>query len=85
MCLGIPGEILEIGPTTPDRPLVMGRVSFGGVIRPVCLSYVPEAQVGDRVLVHAGFALSRLSLEAAEAAEVALLQAGVLRPARSET
>ena len=58
MCLGIPGQILSI---TGDEPLYrMGRVSFGGVIREVSLAYVPEAQVGDYVIVHVGFAISRL-------------------------
>jgi hydrogenase expression/formation protein HypC len=44
----------------------MGRVSFGGVVREVCLAYVPEAEVGDYVVVHVGFAISRI--DAAEAA-----------------
>jgi hydrogenase expression/formation protein HypC len=43
----------------------MGRVDFSGVTRPACLAYVPEAQVGDYVLVHVGFALSRVDEQAA--------------------
>jgi hydrogenase expression/formation protein HypC len=51
----------------------MGKVSFGGIGKEVCLAYVPEAQVGDYVIVHAGFALNKLDEQ--EAAEVfALLQ-----------
>jgi len=46
----------------------MGKVSFGGIAREVCLAYVPEAQVGDYVIVHAGFAISKL--DEAEAMEV---------------
>jgi hydrogenase expression/formation protein HypC len=56
MCLGVPGKVIEI----EENPLgmAMGKVSFGGIAKEVCLAYVPEAQVGDYVIVHAGFALS---------------------------
>lgn len=77
MCLGIPGRILTVDPATPEQPLVTGRVSFAGVVRSVCLSYVPEAGVGDHVLVHAGFAISVLDDDAAERALSALDEAGV--------
>jgi len=61
MCLGIPGEILEAhaGP----GGLRYGTVRFGGASRDVCLEYVPEAAVGDFVIVHVGLALSRISPE----------------------
>jgi len=64
MCLGIPGEILE----THAGPggLRYGTVRFGGASRDVCLEYVPEAVVGDYVIVHVGLALSRISPEDAE-------------------
>ena len=64
MCLGIPGEVLEIhaGP----GGLRYGTVRFGGASREVCLEYVPEAAVGDYVIVHVGLALSRISPEDAE-------------------
>lgn len=62
MCLAIPGEVLSI---VDDAALRMGRVRFGGVIREVCLACVPEAAVGDFVVVHAGFAISRLNTEEA--------------------
>ncbi len=64
MCLGIPGRIVEVG---PEGLMRMGKVDFGGVIREVCLAYVPEAQLGDYVIVHAGFATSQL--DEAEAQE----------------
>lgn len=64
MCLGIPGLITQINP--PEHGLVMGRVSFGGLEREVCLGYTPEAKLGDYVLVHVGFALSVLDPEAAQ-------------------
>lgn len=59
MCLGIPGEVKTI----TEGPLRTGQVSFGGVLKQVCLAYVPEAGVGDFVIVHAGFAISRLDAE----------------------
>lgn len=66
MCLGVPGKILSIEPNAVG--LTMGKVSFGGVAKEVCLAYVPEATVGDYVIVHAGFALNRLDEQ--EAGEV---------------
>jgi len=56
MCLGIPGRILDV----EEKELRTGRVEFGGVVKEVCLAYVPEAEPGDYVIVHAGFALSRI-------------------------
>lgn len=72
MCLGVPGELLEIQPDMIGMP--MGRVSFGGIVKEVCLAYVPEAAVGDYVLVHVGFALSRID-EAEAKRTWSLLQA----------
>ena len=58
MCLAIPGKITSIA---GDDPLErMGKVDFGGIQKDVSLAYVPEAQVGDYVIVHVGFALSRV-------------------------
>ena len=62
MCLSIPGKITEI---TQDGSLLMGLVDFGGITRDVCLDYVPEAQVGQYVLIHVGFAISVLDEEEA--------------------
>jgi hydrogenase expression/formation protein HypC len=59
MCLGVPGRILGIE-AAPDGGAAMGRVSFGGITREVCLTYVPDARVGDYVVVHVGFAISRI-------------------------
>ena len=58
MCLGVPGRIVEVG---AKNGLKVGRVNFGGVLRDVCLDYVPDAKVGDYCIVHVGFALSLLS------------------------
>jgi hydrogenase expression/formation protein HypC len=57
MCLGIPGKVIEIH---DEQGLRMGRVDFGGVRRDACLSYLPEVVPGDYVIVHVGFAISRL-------------------------
>lgn len=70
MCLAVPGKIVDI---FERGGLPMGKIDFGGVFREACLSYVPEAQVGDYTVIHVGFALNLLSEE--EALEtLALLQ-----------
>jgi hydrogenase expression/formation protein HypC len=58
MCLAIPGQIVEI--TGEDELTRMARVSFAGVIKEASLAYTPEAEVGEYVLVHAGFALNTI-------------------------
>jgi hydrogenase expression/formation protein HypC len=57
MCLGVPGKIVEIIEESP-LGMTMAKVSFGGIAKEICLAYVPEAGVGDYVIVHAGFALN---------------------------
>ncbi len=58
MCLAVPGKITTI---TGDEPLSrMGKIDFGGILKEASLAYVPEAKVGDYVIVHVGFAISRL-------------------------
>ena len=63
MCLAIPGQILSTAGQDLER---MGRVSFGGVVKEVSLAYVPQAEVGDYVVVHVGFAISKLDIQEAE-------------------
>lgn len=63
MCLAVPGKIVEISDTSGVR---MAQVDFGGIRRETCLEYLPEAIVGDYVVVHVGFAISRI--DEAEAA-----------------
>jgi hydrogenase expression/formation protein HypC len=58
MCLAIPGKIESI--SSNDPLLRMGRINFGGIIKEASLAYVPEAVIGDYVIVHVGFALSRM-------------------------
>jgi hydrogenase expression/formation protein HypC len=57
MCLAIPGRVLEV---SHDGDVIMGKVEFGGVAKRVCLEHVPEVKPGEYVLVHVGFALSRI-------------------------
>lgn len=63
MCLAIPGRLENIYEGEHVR---MGKVSFGGIVRDVCLEHVPEAGLGDYVLVHVGFALQRINEAEAE-------------------
>lgn len=63
MCLGIPGEVLSL--YSDGEGVRRGRVRFGGIVREVCLDLVPEAEVGDYVVVHVGFAISRIDPEEA--------------------
>jgi hydrogenase expression/formation protein HypC len=65
MCLGIPGKVTE---TYQEDDILMGKVDFGGVSKRVCLEHVPEVRPDDYVLVHVGFALSRI--DEAEARQV---------------
>ncbi|OJX47015.1 MAG: hydrogenase assembly protein HypC [Chloroflexi bacterium 44-23] len=58
MCLGIPGKIIEINESIGVK---MAKIDFGGVIREACIEAIPEAEIGDYTIIHAGFALSILS------------------------
>jgi hydrogenase expression/formation protein HypC len=62
MCLGIPGKVVEI---QTDGPLRMGKIDFGGVRKEACLEYLPNVGLGDYVIVHVGFAISKLDEEEA--------------------
>ncbi len=62
MCLAIPARLVEVAPPPPDdaAELRQGRADFGGVTRSVCLALLPDAAVGQWVIVHVGFAIARL-------------------------
>jgi hydrogenase expression/formation protein HypC len=62
MCLGIPGKIIEIWEESGTR---MATVDFGGTTKKVCLAYLPDLDIGEYTIVHAGFALTRLDEESA--------------------
>jgi hydrogenase expression/formation protein HypC len=63
MCLAVPGRVLEITEQDGTR---MAAVDFGGVVKDVCLEYLPDLQVGEYAIVHVGFALQRLDEESAQ-------------------
>ncbi|MCX6626166.1 MAG: HypC/HybG/HupF family hydrogenase formation chaperone [Candidatus Solibacter sp.] len=75
MCLAIPGKILEAADSGWNR---LAKVQFGGVTRQVYLDFVPEAQVGDYVLVHVGFAVSKVDEAEARRTYEMLEQMGAL-------
>jgi len=75
MCLAIPGKVVVIEEKEGIRT---GRVQFGGITRQACLDFVPEAQEGDYVMVHVGFAISVVDQEEAERTYALLESMGVL-------
>ncbi len=85
MCLAIPGKVLEI---QAQQEMRAARVQFGGIVRQVSLAFVPEAKVGDYVMVHVGFAISVVDALEAERTYRALsemeLLAGELPPSAAE-
>lgn len=76
MCLGVPGQVVRVDRN--DLGMTMGLVKFGGITKEVCLMYTPEADVGDWVLVHVGFAISKLDEESAKEVFAMLEQMGDL-------
>ena len=79
MCLAVPGQVESIRDEQGTR---MGRVNFGGVVKDVCLAYLPELAVGDYAIVHVGFAISKIDEASAREtlrtfAELGLLEEGL--------
>ena len=77
MCLGVPGKVMQVQEN--EQGMTMGTVSFGGITKEVCLAYLPDVQVGDYVIVHVGFAISRVSEEEAQEVFETLRQMGELK------
>lgn len=75
MCLAIPGKILS---SELHNGVRIGRVQFGGIVRETCLDFVPQASVGDYVIVHVGFAISIVDCEEAERSYELLQSMGAL-------
>jgi hydrogenase expression/formation protein HypC len=75
MCLAVPGRVVD---TTERDGTRMARVDFGGVVKEVCLAYVPEAAPGEWVIVHVGFALQVLDEESARASLALFEELGLL-------
>ncbi len=75
MCLGIPGKVLEM---YEENGTTMGRVDFGGIVKEVCLAYVPEIEIGDYTIIHVGFAITRLDEESAQETLALFRETGLL-------
>jgi hydrogenase expression/formation protein HypC len=75
MCLAVPGRVVEIA---GEGEMRMGKVDFAGVQRQACLAYVPEVRLGDYVLVHVGFAISRIDEQQAMETLATLKEIGEL-------
>ncbi|GLW35821.1 HypC/HybG/HupF family hydrogenase formation chaperone [Actinoplanes regularis] len=76
MCLAVPGRVLRV---TEADGITMAEVDFGGVRKSVCLQYVPDAAVGEYVVVHVGFAIQRLDERSARETLEAFERMGVLK------
>ena len=75
MCLAIPGRLLS---REESNGMLRGRIEFAGIVREACLDFLPEAEVGDYVLVHVGFAITRVDEKDAEETLMYLRQIGRL-------
>lgn len=75
MCLGIPGQVTSI---YEADGILMGKVDFGGVVKEVCLAYVPDITVGEYTIVHVGFAITQLDEQSAQESLALFEQLGVL-------
>jgi hydrogenase expression/formation protein HypC len=76
MCLAVPGKIVT---SEEQNGVRIGRIQFGGIVRQACLDLVPEARIGDYVLVHVGFAISRVDRDEAERSYELLESLGLLQ------
>ncbi|MEW9516357.1 HypC/HybG/HupF family hydrogenase formation chaperone [Streptomyces tubercidicus] len=76
MCLAVPGKVLDIEERDGTR---MATVDFGGVVKEVCLEYVPDLKVGEYAIVHVGFALQRLDEESARQTLALFEELGLLQ------
>jgi hydrogenase expression/formation protein HypC len=75
MCLAIPGRVVEI---YESHGLLSGKVDFGGVIKEVCLAFLPDIQTGDYAIVHVGVAISRIDEDSARETLRLLEETGIL-------
>jgi hydrogenase expression/formation protein HypC len=81
MCLAIPGRVETI---SDEGAIRVGRVNFGGVVKSVCLDFVPEIAVGDYTIVHVGFAIAKIDEESAQKTLAAFREMGVLEEELAE-
>jgi len=84
MCLGVPGKVVDV--VRHEVGIQMGHVQFGGIQKEVCLSFLPDIQPGDYVIVHAGFAISQIDEEeAAKTLEILREMGELVELTESET
>lgn len=76
MCLGVPGRVTRIDEDALG--MTMGTVDFAGISKEVCLAYLPDVKLGEYVIVHVGFAISRVSEEEAQFVFTTLREMGEL-------
>lgn len=81
MCLAVPGKVESIRDDSGTR---MGRVNFGGVVKDVCLAYLPEIAVGDYAIVHVGFAISQIDEASARETLRTFAELGILEEELAE-
>lgn len=77
MCLAVPGKIISIDDTEDNSPK-MAKVDFAGVVKNICIDWLPEVKTGEYVLVHVGFALNKIDEKEAEETLMLLRQMGDL-------
>ncbi len=75
MCLAVPGKVIEV---RDDRGTRMATVNFDGILKEICLAYLPDIGVGEYVIVHVGFAISRLDEESAMETLAMFRELGIL-------
>lgn len=75
MCLGVPGKIIEIYEQHGTR---MGKVDFDGIVKEVCLAYLPDIEVGDYTIIHVGFAITKLDEKSAQESLAMFRELGIL-------
>jgi hydrogenase expression/formation protein HypC len=81
MCLAVPGQVESI---REEHGMRMGRVNFGGVVKDVCLAYLPDISVGDYTIVHVGFAISKIDEASALATLTTFEELGLLEEGLAE-
>ena len=75
MCLAVPGRVESLSEASG---ILMGKVNFGGIVREVCLEYIPDIAVGDYAIVHVGFAISKIDEASAQETLATFAEMGLL-------
>ena len=81
MCLAVPGRVESF---SDESGVLMGKMNFGGIVRDVCLAYIPDVEVGDYAIVHVGFAISKIDEASAKETLAAFAEMGLLEEELAE-